>query len=176
MIRKCATVPGFRVALGLILATILAGATSLHAQETPASQPPAQQPPAQQPSAQPSQQSSTQEASPEESMPGRKPKVKDFKNWAFNVGAGASLTNGTTKNFVRGGGGVVAAGAARNYSKYFGFRLDFQFDNCSLVSRVLCHRWQETWLDFRLHPLCPLLKCVLSEHDANHSSIILYAN
>ena len=110
MIRKFATVPSFRVVLTLILATILAGATSVHAQQTPAQQPdtatPAQQPPAQQPSAQPqpeSPQSGTQEASPEE-IPGRKPKVKDYKNWVFNVGGGASLTNGTTAKFVRGGG------------------------------------------------------------------------
>ena len=147
MIRKFATVPGFRVALGLILATILAGATSVHAQQTPAQepqtqqppaqQPQAQQPPAQQPQAQTGQQSGTQEATPEESMPGRKPKVKDFKNWVFNVGAGASLTNGTTAKFVRGGGGIAAAGAARNYSKYFGFRLDFQFDNLPLRNSAL---------------------------------------
>jgi len=148
MIRKFATVPGFRVALGLILATILAGATSVHAQQTPAQepqpqQPPAQQPPAQQPPAQTggqqsgTQQSGTQEATPEESMPGRKPKVKDFKNWVFNVGAGASLTNGTTAKFARGGGGIAAAGAAHNYNKYFGFRLDFQFDNLPLRNSAL---------------------------------------
>ena len=47
MIPEFATVPGSRVALALILATILAGATAVHAQETPAQQPPAQQPPAQ---------------------------------------------------------------------------------------------------------------------------------
>ena len=33
---------------------------------------------------------------------------------------------------MRGGGGIAAAGVARNYSKYFGFRLDFQFDNLPL--------------------------------------------
>jgi opacity protein-like surface antigen len=143
MIRKFVTVPGFRVALGLILATILAGATSVHAQQTPAEQPPAQQPPAQQPPVQQppaqtgGQQSGTQEATPEESMPGRKPKVKDYKNWVFNVGAGASLTNGTTAKFVRGGGGIVAAGVARNYNKYFGLRLDFQFDNLPLRNSAL---------------------------------------
>jgi len=140
MIRKFATVPQFRVALLLILVTILAGATTVHAQQTPASQPPAQQPPAQQPPAQPkssTQQSSTQEASTEDTGPTRKLKVKDYKNWTFNAGGGASLTNGTTRTFVRGGGGVAAAGVARNYSKYFGFRLDFQFDNLPLRNSAL---------------------------------------
>jgi opacity protein-like surface antigen len=145
MIRKFAAVPGFRVALTLILVTILAGATTVHAQQTPTQQPPAQQPPAQQPSAQPqpdnqqssNQPSSTQEASPEDVGPTRKVKVKDYKNWTFNAGGGASLTNGTTRTFVRGGGGVVAAGAARNYDKYFGFRLDFQWDNLPLRNSAL---------------------------------------
>ncbi|SRR6266567_2380814 len=140
MIRKFATVPEVRIALTLILVTILAGVTTVHAQQTPAPQPPAQQPPAQQ---QPdnqqsgSQQSSTQEASPEEIGPTRKVKVKEYKNWTFNAGGGASLTNGTTRTFVRGGGGVVAAGVARNYSKYFGFRLDFQWDNLPLRNSAL---------------------------------------
>ncbi len=70
-------------------------------------------------------------------MPGRKPKVKDYQNWAFNVGGGASLTAGTTKTFVRGGGGIAAAGVARNYSKYFGFRADFQWDNLPLRNSAL---------------------------------------
>ena len=47
------------------------------------------------------------------------------------------LTNGTTKTFVRGGGGIAAAGVARNYSKYFGIRLDFQFDNLPLRTSAL---------------------------------------
>jgi hypothetical protein len=141
MIRKFARVPGCRVALALILVTILVGATTVHAQQTPAQQPPAQ-PPAQQPPAaaqpQPDNQSSgVQEASPEETAPGRKLKVKDYRNWAFNVGAGANLTSGTTKTFVRGGGGVAAAGVARNYSKYFGLRADFQFDNLPLRNSAL---------------------------------------
>lgn len=140
MIRKFATVPGFRVVLALILVTILAGATTVHAQQTPPQQPPAQQPPAQPPSAQQqpdNQQSSSQEASPEEIGPTRKVKVKDYRNWTFNAGGGVSLTNGTTRTFVRGGGGVAAAGVARNYSKYFGFRLDFQWDNLPLRNSAL---------------------------------------
>ena len=145
MIRKFATVPGVRIALALILITILAGATTVLAQQVPAQQPPdGQQPSTPQSGTQPSsapqsgsQQSRTQEASPEEIGPGRKAKVKDYKNWTFNAGGGASLTNGTTRTFVRGGGGVAAAGVARNYSKYFGFRLDFQFDNLPLRNSAL---------------------------------------
>ena len=141
---KFATVSGCRVVLAMILATILAGATTVHAQETPPqSPPPAQQPPAQQSGDQPSasqqsgnQQSSSQEASPEE-IPGRKPKAPEYKNWVFTVGGGASLTNGSTKNYVRGGGAIGSAGVARNYSKYLGLRFDFQFDNLPLRTTAL---------------------------------------
>jgi hypothetical protein len=129
----------------LILVTILMGAITVCAQQTPTQQAPAQQAPAQQPSSQQpstqappdSQQSSSQEASPEEASPTRKLKVREYKKWSFNVGGGASLTNGTTKTYVRGGGGIGAAGVARNYSKYFGFRADFQFDNLPLRSSAL---------------------------------------
>jgi hypothetical protein len=140
----------------VIAVTILAGGAHAHAQQTPeqsssstpsstqqppASQPPVNQPPVnQQPSAQqqPSnQQTSNQEASPEEIGPVRKPKPKEYKNWAFNVGGGGSLTNGATGNFVRGGGGIAAAGVARNTSKYFGLRFDFQFDNLPLRTSAL---------------------------------------
>jgi hypothetical protein len=134
MIRKFATVPEFRVVLTLILVTILAGATMVHAQQAPAQQAPAQPPAAQQqPGTQPN---SSQEATPEDIGP-RKVKPKEYKNWVFNAGGGGSLTNGTTAKFVRGGGGIAAAGAARNYSKYFGFRLDFQFDNLPLRDSAL---------------------------------------
>lgn len=128
------------------LVTILAGTATVHAQQTPAQQTPAQQTPAQpastqpapaqQPSAQqPSQQSSSQEATPEEVT--RRVKPKNYKNWTFNVGGGASLTNGATKTFVRSGGGVGAVGAAHNYSQYFGFRADFQFNNLPLRQSAL---------------------------------------
>ncbi|MFZ0863950.1 MAG: hypothetical protein WB781_15610 [Candidatus Sulfotelmatobacter sp.] len=139
MIRKFATVPAFRVVLLVILVTILAGATTVRAQDAPAQPPPTQQPPAQQPTGQqPSdQQSSSQEASPEEIGPTRKPKVQEYKNWTFNVGGGASLTNGTTRTFVRGGGLIAAVGVARNYSKYFGVRFDFQLDNLPLRTSAL---------------------------------------
>lgn len=144
MIQEFATVPGSRVALVLILATILAGATTVCAQQAPAeSAPPPQQPEAQQPGNQPpgnqpsaNQPSSSQEASPEE-LPTRKPKAPEYKNWVFNVGGGGSLTNGSTKNYVRGGGGIAAAGFARNYSKYLGLRFDFQYDNLPLRTSAL---------------------------------------
>jgi hypothetical protein len=140
MIRKFATAPRANIVPALILATILAGATAVHAQQDSAQQPPAQQPSSQQPSTQQQpenpQSSSSQETAAEE-MPGRKLKVKDYKNWVFNVGGGANMTSGTTSTFVRGGGGVAAAGVARNYNRYFGIRFDFQWDNLPLRQTAL---------------------------------------
>ena len=131
MIRKFRTIPRFSFVA--LLMTILAGVATVNAQQTQPQQPATDQPQTQQ---QPeNQQPSSQEASTEEL--GRKHKTKDYKNWAFNVGGGASLTNGNTENYVRGGGGIAAAGVARNYSKYFGFRLDFQFDNLPLRTSAL---------------------------------------
>jgi len=139
MIRKFAAVPGVRVVLVLTLAAILVGAIAVHAQQTPAqqpsAQPPAQQPQGQQPVDNP--QSGSQEASPGEIGLSRKPKVKQYKNWVFNVGGGANLPSGTTEQFVRGGGGVADAGVARNYSPYLGLRLDFQYDNLPLKDSAL---------------------------------------
>ena len=78
----------------------------------------------------------TQEG-PEEESTSRKAKPHDYKNWTFNVGGGANLPHGTTNTFVKGGGLVADAGVARNYSKYFGFRLDFQLDNLPLRNSAL---------------------------------------
>lgn len=136
MFRKFAAVPAVRrVMASVFLATMLAG-SAVQAQQT-STEPQAAQPPAQQaPTAKPSQQqSSSQEASAEESTRRVKPKL--YKNWNFNVGGGASLTNGTTEKFVRGGGGVAGAGVARNFSQYFGVRADFQFDNLPLRQSAL---------------------------------------
>jgi opacity protein-like surface antigen len=130
MIRKLATIPGLR--FFAILVTVPMGIAVAHAQQPSAQQPPAAQPQTQQ---QPDQ-SGSQEASPEETTRPRT-KPRDYKKWTFNVGGGASLPNGTTNTYVRGGGGIAAAGAARNYSKYFGFRLDFQFDNLPLRASAL---------------------------------------
>jgi len=136
MIRKFAAVPGCRVVPALmVFVTILAGAKMMHAQQ-PAGQQPQQQAPTQQPTAQPDTQQSGQESAPEEST--RRPvKPKGYTNWSFNVGGGANLVSGTTRAFVRSGGGVAAAGVARNFSKYFGFRADFQFDNLPLRNTAL---------------------------------------
>jgi len=100
-------------------------------QQPVAQQPAAQQPASQQPTAQPS--SSDQEASEEESSSSRrKAKPRDYKNWSYNVGAGANVDGGTTRTFVRGGGVVGTAGVARNGSKYLGLRADFIFANLPL--------------------------------------------
>jgi len=145
MNRKFAALPRFRIVRSVAWMTILAGAAIAQSQQTPASsssseqQPQAQQQSSQQPSAQPpgaQQPSGSQEASPEETENSHR-KPKDYKNWTYSVGGGASLTSGTTAKFVRGGGGIGAAGVARNYSKYFGFRLDFQYDNLPLRSSAL---------------------------------------
>jgi len=132
MIRKFATIPRLLFFHGAILMTVLMGIAVVHAQQSSAQQAPAAQPQTQQPS----EQSSSQEASPEETSRSRR-KPRDYKKWAFTIGGGASLPYGTTNTYVRGGGGIAAAGAARNYSKYFGLRLDFQFDNLPLRTSAL---------------------------------------
>ncbi len=138
MSRKFARVSSFRIVLAFIWTTILAGATTVRAQQVPAEPSPAQQAPTQQQPAaqQPADQSSSQEATPEE-IPVRKPKAPEFNKWSFNVGGGASLTNGTTRTYVRSGGLIAAGGVTRNYSKYLGLRFDFQFDNLPLRTSAL---------------------------------------
>jgi opacity protein-like surface antigen len=131
MIRKFATIPGLRFVA--ILVTVLMGIAVVHAQQPSAQQPPAAPPQTQQ---QPDE-SASQEASPEETSTSRRNKPREYKKWTFNVGGGANLPSGTTDAYVRGGGGVAAAGVARNYSKYFGLRLDFQFDNLPLRTSAL---------------------------------------
>jgi hypothetical protein len=150
MIRRFAMVLSFRVVLAMtFVATILAGTQTVRAQEASAQQIPTQQT-LDQPSAGPqtsnqlsqaqqqsgNQQSGDQEA-PEETSPGRRVKPREYKTWTFNAGGGASITSGTTRSFARSGGGIAAAGVARNYSKYFGFRLDVQFDNLPLRNSAL---------------------------------------
>jgi opacity protein-like surface antigen len=81
--------------------------------------------------------SSSQETSDEQLGRRRKAKVHDYKNWVYNVDAGANLGRDTTKTFVKGGGGLGGAGVARNFNKYFGFRFDFQFVNLPLRSSAL---------------------------------------
>jgi opacity protein-like surface antigen len=138
MIRKLATISRLGLVLSAISVTILAEVATVHAQQTQT--PPVQPPATDQSQAQPQQPEnpppSSQEATPDE-LSVRKKKPKDYKNWTFNVGGGASATNGTTKKYVRSGGGIAAAGVARNFSKYFGFRLDFQWDNLPLRASAL---------------------------------------
>jgi hypothetical protein len=152
MIRKFAAVFGARVVAALLFATMAAGAAApaqsapsqnggAPAQETTTQQDPAQ-PAAQQtqpaePQSSSAQQSGQEETAPEETIPRHRVKPKEYRNWTYNAGLGASATNGTTKTFVRSGGYVIAAGVARNYSKYFGLRLDFQFDNLPLRNTAL---------------------------------------
>ncbi len=131
MIRKFATIPGLKLFLFEILVIVLVGVATVHAQQAPTSEPAAPS----QTQQQPDQSSSSQETSDE--TPARRAKKHDYKKWTFNVGGGASLASGTTDTYVRGGGGVAAVGAARNYSKYFGLRLDFQFDNLPLRTSAL---------------------------------------
>ena len=75
---------------------------------------------------------SDQEPAEEESSSRRKAKPHDYKNWNYNVGLGANVDSGTTKTFVRGGGGVATAGVARNANKYLGLRADFIFADLPL--------------------------------------------
>ncbi|HUO15977.1 MAG TPA: hypothetical protein VMX38_13420 [Verrucomicrobiae bacterium] len=145
MIRKFAAFPVRYAEVVAIWLIVLAASAACFAQQNPQApaqdDPSSQQTQTQQPAnaQQPAdtQQSSSQETAPEETIPGRKPKPKLYDKWVFNAGGGASLVNGTTKTFVRGGGGVAAAGAARNFSPFFGLRADFQFDNLPLRQSAL---------------------------------------
>jgi hypothetical protein len=136
MIGKFATAS----ALTLLILTML-GAHAI-AQTTGDGQPPAGPPPSsnpapQQPAAPTAQQpASAQESSGEETAVRRK-RPKDYKNWVFNVGAGANTDSGKTYNWVRGGGGVATAGVARNASKYLGLHADFVIADLPLRQSTL---------------------------------------
>lgn len=138
MIRKLATIPGLGLVQSAILVLFLSGVAAVHAQQPPAQQPPAQSqaPQQSQTQQQTPDQSSSQETA-EETIPSRQKKPPNYKKWTFNAGGGANLPAGTTNTYVRGGGGVLGAGVARNYSKYFGFRLDAQFNNLPLRTSTL---------------------------------------
>lgn len=136
---RIASVSRSSIVLALIsLATILAGAATVHAQQTPAQPAAGQQPtsrpaPAQQPADQPP----SQEPTLEESTSMRRLKPREYKKWNFNAAVGANNTTGTTRTFARGGGLTGDVGVARNFSKYFGLRADFQFDNLPLRNSAL---------------------------------------
>jgi opacity protein-like surface antigen len=134
MIGKFATAS----ALALLVLIILMAAQGF-AQTTPATPPAAQDPAAQAPPAQApaapaqaaQQPASGQEPADEASLR-RKVKPKDFKNWTFNVGAGANVDSGTTRDWVRGGGFGGSIGVARNVNKYLGLRADGIFADLPL--------------------------------------------
>ena len=129
MIRKSLTASRRGIAWPAIALMLFGGAATMCAQQPSGTPAQAQQ--------RPDNPTSGQEASDEESTSRRKSKPKEYKNWSFNVGGGGNLTYGSTTTFARGGGGVIAAGVARNYSKYFGFRFDFQWDNLPLRPAAL---------------------------------------
>ncbi len=115
------------------------------ADQTPAAAPAAPTQDTQQPSAPAStaqapaaqQPASGQEPAEEESTSVRKKRAHDFKNWNFNVGAGANTDSGSTKTFVRGGGVVGTIGVARNANKYLGLRADFIYADLPLRDSTL---------------------------------------
>ncbi|MGD0758284.1 MAG: outer membrane beta-barrel protein [Candidatus Sulfotelmatobacter sp.] len=74
---------------------------------------------------------------PEVETPARRVKPRLYRTWLFNAGGGANLPNGTTEQFVRGGGPAADVGAARNFSKYFGFRMDFSWTDLPLRTSAL---------------------------------------
>ncbi|MFZ0814192.1 MAG: hypothetical protein WAM78_01665 [Candidatus Sulfotelmatobacter sp.] len=138
----------FATALTLM---ILLGAQGF-AQETPPAQPAAVPPPAQQPADQSAQSAAQQPAAqqpgaqqpdtgqePAEEIPvsRRRAKPKNYKNWTFDVGLGANIDSGSTRSFVREGGGVATAGVARNANRILGLRADFIFANLPLRDSVL---------------------------------------
>jgi opacity protein-like surface antigen len=133
MIGKFATASALTLLAILFVGHGLAQAPATGAPPTgqaPAAQPPAaQQPAAQQPSG-------DQEPAEEESAR-RRAKPKDYRNWDYNVGLGANLNSGTTRDFVRGGGPVATGGVARNASKYLGLRADFIFADLPLRDSTL---------------------------------------
>lgn len=152
MIRKFATIPGFSIVQSAVLMITLAGVAAVHTQQAQAQQTEPQQTQPQQPATDQSQtqqqpaqtqqqpaaqQPAAQEEPSTEQLGTHKKKPKDYNNWTFNVGGGASLTSGTTGKYVRGGGLLAAAGVTRNVNKYFGLRLDFQFDNLPLKDSAL---------------------------------------
>jgi hypothetical protein len=109
-----------------------AGQTPAAAPTTPATN--VQQPSSKTPDAQ--QPAQEEEQSVEEGIARRK-KAHDYKNWNFNLGAGANVDSGATKSFVRGGGVGGTFGVARNASKYFGLRADAFYEDLPLKQTSL---------------------------------------
>lgn len=141
---KFATASGLTLLFLMSLLAIRGFAQTAPADQTPATAP-AATPDAKQPAAPASstQTPSTQQPASgegpadEESTSHRRKRVHDFKNWNFNVGAGANVDSGTTKTFVRGGGVVGTVGVARNANKYLGLRLDAMYADLPLRDSTL---------------------------------------
>ncbi len=136
MIEKFANASALRLTFLISLVAFLPGVQSF-AQSTASDQTPGAQQPStpttQTPAAQ--QPSSDQEPAEEESTSRRK--KHEYKNWVFNIGAGANLDSGTTKNFVRGGGFTGMVGVARNANKYLGLRAEFIYADLPLKDSAL---------------------------------------
>jgi len=134
-----------KLVLVLVLALVTGGFAAYGQDATPAPQTappppetPAQQPPQAEPASAGQQPSSAEESSDLDITKKKKTvRVHDYRNWVFNVGGGASLGSGTTKTFVRGGGGVASAGVARNFSRYLGLKADFIWANLPLRDSAL---------------------------------------
>ena len=129
MIGKFATASALMLLVLMIVLVEQGSSQTAPAGQTPAAPPSTEQTPAQPPA-------TAQEPADEESTSRRK-KVRDYKTWNYNLGAGANLDSGTTKTFVRGGGFVGTAGVARNGNKYLGLRADFIFANLPLRTSTL---------------------------------------
>ncbi len=134
-----ASVPALMLLI-ILLGALLLG-TQGFAQTTPAAQTPATAPAGQTPTqatpaAKPSD-SSQEPADESSTSSSRRKRVHDYKNWVYNVGAGANLDSGPTDKWVRQGGFSAAAGVARNANKYLGLRADFIFANLPLRDSTL---------------------------------------
>ena len=145
---KFATASALRLLVLISLTSLFAipgFAQTTPAGQTPAAAPSAPAPDAQQPAAPASttqtpaaqQPASGQEPAQEVSPSPRKKRAHDYKNWNFNVGAGANVDSGSTKTFVRGGGVVGTIGVARNANKYLGLRADFIYADLPLRDSTL---------------------------------------
>lgn len=64
-------------------------------------------------------------------------KEHNYKNWNYNVGAGANVDSGATKSFVRGGGLGGMIGVARNANRYLGLRADAIYEDLPLKQSSL---------------------------------------
>ena len=129
--------------LALLILIILWGALGF-AQTAPAGQAPATPPATPAPAAQQpatpapaAQQPDSSQESADEVSSSRRKRVHDYRNWVYNVGAGANLDSGATRTWVREGGFAAGAGVARNANKYLGLRADFVFANLPLRDSAL---------------------------------------